>query len=422
MYDLCVIGAGLIGSAAARHASLQNNTRVCLIGPDEPQERSLESPREIFGAHYDEGRITRCSDPDPVWAALAQRSINRYRELERASGVVFYVETGCLMAGPAQGKFMSDTKRTVSSQNIPHEYLTPELLKTRLPYLNLPDTDEAIYETTRAGYINPRALINAQKRVAMDNKCDVIDDVVCKVSQEHVNGVSFMSVLTEGGRRIEANRVLLATGSFTTFRDLLRTGTEPEVTLCPLAVAKVEVSEEDVKHLERMPSILYYGHGAPDWPENYPRSPKNLIGIYVLPPIKYPDGKCYIKLGNFHDSVPQRLTTLAEVKAWFCGEGVSSLVTKSARLINAMTKGIKPLSYHGDQCVIMETPTNRPYIDLVHPGLGVAIGGNGYAAKSSDEIGRIAAMLVLKGEWDSDLPAESFKLRLKPKNKPQSKI
>jgi pyruvate/2-oxoglutarate dehydrogenase complex dihydrolipoamide dehydrogenase (E3) component len=34
MYDLCVIGAGCIGSAAARHASQWG--RVCLIGPKEP--------------------------------------------------------------------------------------------------------------------------------------------------------------------------------------------------------------------------------------------------------------------------------------------------------------------------------------------------------------------------------------------------
>ena len=35
MYDLCVIGAGCIGSAAARHASQWG--RVCLIGPKEPE-------------------------------------------------------------------------------------------------------------------------------------------------------------------------------------------------------------------------------------------------------------------------------------------------------------------------------------------------------------------------------------------------
>jgi flavin-dependent dehydrogenase len=37
IYDLCVVGAGLIGSAAARHAS--QGGRVCLVGPKEPEVR-----------------------------------------------------------------------------------------------------------------------------------------------------------------------------------------------------------------------------------------------------------------------------------------------------------------------------------------------------------------------------------------------
>ena len=37
MYDLCIVGAGLIGSAAARHASQIHGKKICVIGPTEPQ-------------------------------------------------------------------------------------------------------------------------------------------------------------------------------------------------------------------------------------------------------------------------------------------------------------------------------------------------------------------------------------------------
>ena len=47
--------------------------------------------------------------------------------------------------------------------------------------------------------------------------------------------------------------------------------------------------------------------------------------------------------------------------------------------------------YKFDYCVIGVTPTGQLYIDTVAPGLGVALGGCGYTAKSSDEAGRIAA-------------------------------
>ena len=44
------------------------------------------SSRDILGAYYDEGRITRVLDPDLTWARLAQRSIGRYRQIEQQSG------------------------------------------------------------------------------------------------------------------------------------------------------------------------------------------------------------------------------------------------------------------------------------------------------------------------------------------------
>lgn len=86
MFDLCVVGAGLIGSAAAKHAS--RSSSVCLVGPDEPtgKERSSSSQRDIYGGHYDEGRIYMQSTSDPVWAKLAQRAIPRYSEISKESG------------------------------------------------------------------------------------------------------------------------------------------------------------------------------------------------------------------------------------------------------------------------------------------------------------------------------------------------
>jgi sarcosine oxidase/L-pipecolate oxidase len=71
---------------------------------------------------------------------------------------------------------------------------------------------------------------------------------------------------------------------------------------------------------------------------------------------------------------------------------------------------VKLLSYHSKCCVMSLTTTYRPFIDLVSPKLGVAIGGNGYAAKSCDEIGRLAASLLITGKWTDDLPHDVFQL------------
>ena len=49
-----------------------------------------------------------------------------------------------------------------------------------------------------------------------------------------------------------------------------------------------------------------------------------------------------------------------------------------------------------------------PYVDQLDEGLFVCAGGCGSAAKSSDEIGHMGALLAQHGAWSYDLPASTF--------------
>ncbi|KAK7070584.1 hypothetical protein SK128_023433 [Halocaridina rubra] len=82
IFDLVVVGNGLMGSAAFRHASEVKGTTVCLIGPPEPKQRS----GEIFGCWYDEGRVYRRIATQHTWSILATESVARYKELEALTG------------------------------------------------------------------------------------------------------------------------------------------------------------------------------------------------------------------------------------------------------------------------------------------------------------------------------------------------
>ena len=65
VYDVAIIGAGMIGSSAAKYMS-EDSVKTILIGPSEPQSG-------IHGAWFDEGRITRKLDKNHVW-----RNLGRY--------------------------------------------------------------------------------------------------------------------------------------------------------------------------------------------------------------------------------------------------------------------------------------------------------------------------------------------------------
>ena len=93
-------------------------------------------------------------------------------------------------------------------------------------------------------------------------------------------------------------------------------------------------------------------------------------------------------------------------------EGDKEAVIELEKFIKYFVKGLKSEEVSGGCCVTSNTPSKEaPYIDYAAENLIIAAGGCGYAAQSSDEIGRIAAMLAIEGKWDSCIKRESCKAR-----------
>jgi glycine/D-amino acid oxidase-like deaminating enzyme len=63
---------------------------------------------------------------------------------------------------------------------------------------------------------------------------------------------------------------------------------------------------------------------------------------------------------------------------------------------------LRPVSTHYSPCVTAFTRHGYPYIGFVSDRIAVLTGGNGQAAKSSDEIGRLGAVLVADGRLEAD--------------------
>ena len=63
-----------------------------------------------------------------------------------------------------------------------------------------------------------------------------------------------------------------------------------------------------------------------------------------------------------------------------------------------------------DTCISVATATGKPYCDMLTSNIGLLMGGNGEGAKHSHEMGRIGAKMIMKGQWDHDLPQDEFKV------------
>ncbi|HEV7321684.1 MAG TPA: FAD-binding oxidoreductase [Ensifer sp.] len=379
-FDFIVVGKGMMGAAAARHLAL-SGASVALVGPDEPKDWANHSG--VFSSHYDNARITRTIDNDPVWARLARRSIERYEGIERESGVLFYHEVGCLIAGPQPGAaydYIEQVEKARDALGVVAPLLDADKLSQRFPWFRFPEGTAGVHERRGAGYVNPRALVAAQVICAERAGARIVRDEVRSVSEDSDRVV----VTTLEGGRLEAARVIVAAGGFSLSATLLPRPIDLSVKARTVLFA--EVADRDLQSFEGMPSLI----GA---------APKQERSYYLLPPVGYADGKHYIKIGG--DPTDRVLDGEPAVRQWFRGAGGAAAAEHLRGLLAEVMPGLEPVSTHFSPCVTSFTRHGLPYIGFAGgERIAVVTGGNGQAAKSSDEIGRLGASLVINGRID----------------------
>jgi sarcosine oxidase len=385
-FKVIVIGRGMMGAAAARHLCGMIEG-VALIGPREPVER--KSHDGVFASHYDEARITRTFDDNLVWATLAARSLDRYAEIEAKSGISFFTEAGCLFAGPAPQPGQGYLGRAIdvsAKLNVAFEALEPATLRERFPQFSLRDDFSGYFEKRRAGHINPRALVRAQVSLAEAGGVSVIDATVTGVRDAgaHVE-------VTVADRVYTADRVLVAAGGFSNFNHLLP---DPvDIRVAARTVVFYALGEREMAIFGGMPSSIVFG----DRDEDH---------VYILPPVLYPDGKTYLKLGG--DTEAQGFDTVEHVGEWFRSDGNPAERDMLVATVDELMPDLAGCPTTAAPCVATFTPTAYPYAGFTSsPRIAVLTGGNFVAAKSSDELGRLGAVLMTQGRLgDEDFGRE----------------
>lgn len=387
-YSTAVIGAGLFGSAAARHLS---NLRdgVALIGPGEPKNR--QQHQGPFASHFDNSRLTRIVDPDLTWGSLAKKSVDRYREIERLSGIPFFENVGYMMVTP--GGLGADWFNLPAMQGVADQLgvsiksLTDTDLKSRFPYLQFTPNSKAIYQQQDAGYFNPRRLIDAQQRVAVQQGAQRIEEEVVGLKKKHKQ----FELQLASGKQLTAKRVLVATGAYANASKLL-----PKNLKLLVRAAMIAETEVSPKAEYAYPATLYAKtDGEADF-----------WGL-LMPPIAYPDGRTYVKtMDGYYGDRP--LTSAEEMGVWSRGAGHTHHHAVLQRALREVFPTLEVRSTSFKPCLITDTASRYPYIDMLDDALGIVIGGNGKSAKSSDEIGRLAAAMIHRDEWQSSLPRARF--------------
>ena len=360
--SIAVVGAGLFGSSTAMHLASSGAGSVLLIGPSEVEGGT--SAAQALASHYDESRNATAMDADPEWAELARSSVEPMRALENRSGMKVFHEVGSLRVTQgrfAQGYFNIDgIRNTASKLAIPLVSLTPQSLAARYPECHFDSDSLGLLQERDAGVIRPRSLVSAMRKVAVLDGATWLDDEVTRIEPE----TDYVSLLLASGTRLRAQRVVVATGAAPIGHALLPD--EPAGKFAVHGNLAVHIEVPDSFKTTLSPTMLTSS------------SADEFFGGFIAPPMRYPDGRRYVKVAG-------------QVRSLADGAPVPDQVDGAVRAAKRLFPSLTPGSVRSQVCMTTDTESGRPVIDWVDSKIAVAIAGNGKGAKAALEIGRRAA-------------------------------
>lgn len=251
-YDVAVVGAGPVGSAAARHLA-ERGIDVAVVGPEEPL--SFEDHEGTWAGHYDEGRLCHVLEVPLMTSILTVRSVRRFDDLRARTGIEFTTPTHSVTVLPenlGDGSASTWFDRDLLASNARdlgvrvHE-LDEDGLKTNYPNLSFEPGHVALVQPD-AFILNPRALVRAEMAAAKQAGAHLIRDEIA--ATEKVDGG--VRLTGRSGRTWAADQVVLATGAASNMTGLL-----PRPLAMTSFSATVVLAEVEDPEALSMPTMMY---------------------------------------------------------------------------------------------------------------------------------------------------------------------
>ena len=99
---------------------------------------------------------------------------------------------------------------------------------------------------------------------------------------------------------------------------------------------------------------------------------------------------------------------------WFQGDGDQVIADWLCSQLFDLLPNTIFANIRTESCAVCRSSTGRQFIDVIdESGIHVLLAGNGYSAKSSDELGRIAAHKIISGEVPDEYSDIDFKVKYK---------
>lgn len=363
-FDIAIIGAGVMGAAAACELA-QSGARVALID----QTARLPNPR---AASTDHSKIFRFAYPDALYTRLAVDALSGWRAIEEAMNTRLLTPAGLLLTGQAASTFESDTAATLRALGLDAEMMTNRETAARFPQFNPAAFVYAAFDPSGAITYAERAVL-AMIELARQRGASVIESMrVVGIEQAAGAGVK---IITETGEAVEAGRALIASGPWT--RRLLPFLEDQLVTTRQEVVYFEPRANREAFTVGRFPIFIDFASGFYGFPIHHANA---------------------IKIGNHHRGSPVEMGDETPVGDDFIARCRDFFADFIPALADAEVRETRV-------CVYNNTADEDFIIDW-HRGIEnvlIVTGFSGHGFKFGPVIGRISAELLLTGQTSYDI-------------------
>ncbi|KAL2206973.1 putative FAD dependent oxidoreductase [Sarocladium strictum] len=376
-FDVAVVGLGVLGSAAAFHASLKG---AKVIGLEQYDFGN------VHGASHDTSRIVRTSYGSPEYVALARAAYKDWAHLEEATGMEMLTITGGVVFFPktvskdastqveagsfAESMTAKEFIRSLDENQISYELLSPVEANARWPQFSVPAGVDTVY-TADSGIVHAARSVSAMQHQARAHGAVLKEHTRVDRLVPHTTGVM---VETSRGR-FHAKKVILTPDAWA--NSLLKPlGAEIPLTVMQEQVTYFKPDKVEAFAPDKFPVWIWAGsqyyYGFPTYGEPTVKIGQDMACNYMTPEERTfePSPKILSDTEKLTDTlIPGRGKALRTVTCQYA-------ITPDRQFI------ISPLAQHKD--IIL--------------GLG-----GGHAFKFAPAIGRVLAELAIDGETGEDI-------------------
>lgn len=372
MFDVIVVGAGVMGSSTAYQTAKRGKRTLLLEQFDFLHHR---------GSSHGESRTLRSTYPEDYYPKMVLESEKLWKEAEAEIGYKVYFKTSQFDIGPSDDKALQALISSCHKNSIPVRVIPPGHNQPKnFCKFEIPENWICVV-TEHGGIIKPTKAVSMFQALAIKNGAVLEDNMeVVEIKRDHTGGDGVL-VGTRNGHKFRGAKCVVTAGAW--MKRLIK-----EVSGQTLPIQALETSvhywkikgghEDEFKIQSGFPTFASYG-------EPY---------IYGTPSLEFP-GLIKIALHCGRPCDPENRTwttvpgTLDALKEWIKGRFGDLVDSSNGPLMT-------------QSCLYSMTPDEDFVIDFLEgefdKDVVVAGGFSGHGFKMAPIVGRILADLIINGE------------------------